>query len=108
MRIRFKQGLSINRLTGVKLNCNDCGVWSFSIANKTCCIKHKVDQNMFLNSMSHASEYEFMSFSGKPDCQVKLDEGFPSIYVDNKLTDMRSIYSFSNTNLIFIKYNGYV
>ena len=51
-------------------------------------------------------EYEFISFSGKPDCQVKLDEGFPSIYVDNKLTDMRSIYRFSNTNLILIKYNA--
>lgn len=106
MRKRFNQGLSINRLTGVKLDFNDCGVWSFSIANKTCFIKHKIDQNMFLNKMSHSSEYEFMSVSGKPDCQVKLDVGFPSIYVNNKLTDMRSICSFSNNNLIFTKYNA--
>ena len=106
MRNKFKQGLSINRLTGINLNFKDCGVWSFSISNKTCFIKHTISQSMFLNKMSHESDYEFMSVSGKPDCQMMLDEGYPSIFVNNKLTDMSSLCSFSNVNLIFTKYNA--
>ena len=106
MRKKFKQGLTVNRLTGINLNFKDCGVWSFSISNKTCFIKHSISQSMFLNKMSHQSDYEFMSVTGKPDCQMILDEGYPSIFVNNKLTDMSSMCSFSNVNLIFTRYNA--
>ena len=53
MSKRFQQGLSINQLTGMNLNFKDCGVWSFTISNKTCFIKHKISKSLFLNKMSH-------------------------------------------------------
>ena len=106
MHLKFKQGLSINKLTGIQLNLEDCAIWSFAISNKTCFIKHNISQNMFLNKMSFESDYEFMSVTGKPDCQMKLDSGYPSMFINNQLTDLREICSFSENNLIFTKYNA--
>ena len=104
--LKYEQFKRMQQLTANSYDIKDCQLWTYSISNRTCFIKYKISQNSFIENMDFSSTYTSMTISGKPDCKMKLNNGFPKMYIKGNLTDMRNFCSFSPTNIYFEDYNS--